>query len=88
MLISSALLLLFTIVNCQPVSKKRQFKVALQKGYTPTMNYTDSIPVTSFMAKKQKQVAYSHGSGKIDLFFFFFFFLIIYYNIKLIILIH
>lgn len=66
-LISSAAVLIFLIsTNCQPVLKKRQFKVALQKNYTPTTNYTgNNTPIVSFMAQKQKQVAYNHGSGNL-----------------------
>jgi hypothetical protein len=65
MLISNALLLLAVVAHCQPVSRKRHFKVALQKDYTPVVNHTDSTPIVSFIAKKQKQTAYNHGSGKL-----------------------
>jgi hypothetical protein len=71
MLLSNAIFLLsFLFVNLgssQPVKvDKRHFKIALQKSYTPQLgNTTDHQQVVSFLASKQRQKAYNHGSGNL-----------------------
>lgn len=58
--------LFITSGSSQPISQKRHFKIALQKTSTlHNATAADHQQVVSFLAAKQKQTAYNHGSGKV-----------------------